>query len=567
MKTLYLYLIFIFFCSAPLLFAQKVDSLRDKPNEYFEAKLNEFDHKRGDTLVWVYLNAYIENAKRKKDFETLYYAYTDAAYYSDKQQKIIYMDSAQITAKKTNDQELLAEAYLTKGIAYYTLKKYKEALDNYIDANEIFSKSKDKYSQNKTTVFIAAIKNYLGYYDDALVLLQSACDYFKQYNDAQHQIGYLRSLYEIGIIYQKIGQYQKATDNNLLGLQESIKFDEKIQEHYFTLAIGVDDYFAKNYAHTIQNINKALPRIIENKSFDLEAKGYFYLAKSYLALKQEEKALANFQKIDSLFVENEYLSPQFRESYEWLIDHYKKADDKDQQLYYINQLLEVDKINADNSQYLAYKIHKEYDTQKLLETKKELEQRFANWQYYAMGISFLLLIVSAFFFLNNRHVRRKNRSLKKQYDDLINAQQAVEIPEVTIAEVSPKATKEIPQEVVEDLLKRLEKFEQNQEFLKRNIDQKNLADKFKTNTAYLSKIINTYKGTNFSGYLNKLRINYVIDLLKHEPKCRNYTIEALSELSGFASSRQFSDVFLAETGLRPTYFLEQIRKEKDLVLG
>lgn len=63
-------------------------------------------------------------------------------------------------------------------------------------------------------------------------------------------------------------------------------------------------------------------------------------------------------------------------------------------------------------------------------------------------------------------------------------------------------------------------------------------------------------------YLYGLRIEYVIELLKNEPEYREYTIKTLAALCGFSGYRYFSDAFMTETGLRPQYFLEQIKKEK-----
>ena len=159
-------------------------------------------------------------------------------------------------------------------------------------------------------------------------------------------------------------------------------------------------------------------------------------------------------------------------------------------------------------------------------------------------------------------MQSNNEHLKKLYDELLHSNKYTPTP-ITTFETDKKAPKEIPQDILDDLLNRLQTFEENHEFTKPNIDLKSLSDKFKTNTAYLSKTINSYKKVNFSSYLNRLRINYIIELLKNEPKYRNYTIEALGEISGFSSARQFSDAFHAETGLRPTYFLEQIRKENN----
>lgn len=555
---------FLLFCISFPIFGQKTDSLSQKSNRYLVAKLDSFQFDRFNPLVWVYLDAYIKNAKSKNDLETIYYGYRSGIYHSKTEDlQIMYADSAIFTAVKSEKIDLVGESYIEKGLVFYNLRKYQKSLDYYLEAHKLLSNSQNEFLKNKIDYFISVIKIYLGYYEDALNLIEAPLSYFKTQNTPNGNLFYIRCLYRKGEAYLAIKNYTKAKEVNLLGLKESIKYNEKIQEQYFNLAIGIDDYYAKNYALAIQNIDKSLPMMKDNGYFEMEEKGHFYIAKSWLGLRQENKALLHFQEVDRLFAKHQYLPNELRSTYEWLINYYKKENDKDLQLYYINQLLEVDKLNAENNQYLAYKINKEYDTRRLMEEKKRLEDRFTSWKYYAVGLLILLLIITLIYFFKYRKAQKDNKLLRSQYESLINKKPTIS-PDSETSKLK-KRVKEIPEEVVENILARLNKFEENKEFLNPNLDQKLMAEKFKTNTAYLSKVINTYKETNFNGYLNKLRINFIIDLLKKEPKYRNYTVETLSETAGFTTSRHFSDIFFSETGLRPTYFLEEIRKEKKVL--
>ncbi|TPN84531.1 hypothetical protein [Aquimarina algicola] len=69
---------------------------------------------------------------------------------------------------------------------------------------------------------------------------------------------------------------------------------------------------------------------------------------------------------------------------------------------------------------------------------------------------------------------------------------------------------EISDKIVINILNKLKKFEDNEEYLKRKITTITLAKKFNTNTKYLSRIVNTYKQKTFTEYINELRINYVL---------------------------------------------------------
>src|SRR5690606_2652902 len=91
---------------------------------------------------------------------------------------------------------------------------------------------------------------------------------------------------------------------------------------------------------------------------------------------------------------------------------------------------------------------------------------------------------------------------------------------------------EIKQDVAERILKKLEQFEVNKGFIKQNLTLSKLAASLKTNPKYLSKVIVDYKQKEYTQYINDLRINYLIELLKSK-KHLNYTIEALAGEIGF----------------------------------
>lgn len=120
----------------------------------------------------------------------------------------------------------------------------------------------------------------------------------------------------------------------------------------------------------------------------------------------------------------------------------------------------------------------------------------------------------------------------------------------------------IPEKTESLLLKKLEDFEKSGAFTQPDLSLQQLAKKLKTNTKYLSEVINTHKKKNFNTYINELRVHYIIERLKHQPQYRLYKIKYLAEESGFTTHSAFAAVFKSYTGLSPINYI-QLLKEKE----
>lgn len=119
----------------------------------------------------------------------------------------------------------------------------------------------------------------------------------------------------------------------------------------------------------------------------------------------------------------------------------------------------------------------------------------------------------------------------------------------------------INNEIETKILKKLDTFERKQNFLSPKISVASLASDLNTNVTYLSSIIKKHKDQNFNGYLNELRINYLIDKLKSDPTYLKYKITHLTEICGFTSYSTFRRVFSQQVGMSLSEFLFLINKE------
>ena len=88
----------------------------------------------------------------------------------------------------------------------------------------------------------------------------------------------------------------------------------------------------------------------------------------------------------------------------------------------------------------------------------------------------------------------------------------------------------------------------------------NITPYLKTNTKYASKIILKHRGKKTIDYINDLKIDQIIELLKTENKYRNYTNKALADEVGFGSTQNFTRAFKNKTDISPTYFIQKLNE-------
>lgn len=557
-------LYFLFFgCINPTFGQKNPDSLLYK--DYDALRESIYAIGNDSVRAWPYLNAYLVKARIDNNFEKLSEAYENMAYQS-RIHDMIYADSTVFYAEKTNNKKILGNAYLAKGIILYGRSKYKESLDYYLLADEYLQDTKEVYLKFNVKFGIANIKYYLGYYDEALVLYKQCADFYKE-NEPK---GYLTALYSISRCYNKLDKYDLCALTNQEALKAAELIEDKDAISYIYHSQGINTYHKKQYNEAIKNTNLALPGIIKNNDFVNESVAYYYLGKCYSALNDKEKAIVYYKKVDKIFKDKEYVKTEIRPAYEELINYYKDKGDLKIQLHYINQLIKVDSLINKNFVYLSDKIHKEYDTKLLLSEKNKVEKELESKHIITIILYCTVVLLFALILFVSFRYYKSQKKFRKRFEELMMKDNVPEEkntvmsikPEVAdTTDVAETKKPDINEEVIQSILAQLEKFEAKNKFLQKDLTLINLASKFNTNSNYLSKVINYYKDKSYINYINELRINYIVNLLKEDAKYRNYTIKALSEEAGFNTSQHFSKAFYAKTGIYPSYFVTEINKK------
>lgn len=107
--------------------------------------------------------------------------------------------------------------------------------------------------------------------------------------------------------------------------------------------------------------------------------------------------------------------------------------------------------------------------------------------------------------------------------------------------------------------KKLEKWENDQEFLNPSTTLASLAVLLETNTSYLSRYFNQELQVSFSNYLSKLRINHLLDLIQSNPSIiKSKSSIQIAESLGFKSIDAYYRAFKITTGSTPNQYLKKV---------
>ena len=568
-------------------FSQNIN-LERMDNEEIEKIIDSLYYSNPDEGIKI-VKFYIKKSKKEKSNESLYIAYRYASKFYPVPINFKYTDSALIASKRTENKTLITDAYLNKGVILMDESLYQKALDNILIANKYSLELNDNYIINKTTYFIAQNKIYLGLHEDANKELVNCYNYFKvnlnkKVLNEDYKTYYIFSLMSLIDSNTRIGKHQE----NISLLEEAYDFIYKNNfEHlkpYFISSEGTDAFYKANYSLAIRKLSEAI-RSYNDQWPHLN--DIFYIGLSNWKLGKRDVAVKYFEEIDKEYEKSKKLNPEFRPAYELLIKYNDSIGNRDKQLKYINTLMSLDKNYEKNYKYLFSKINKEYDTHKLINEKNKIESSLKNQRTIISSILLITILASLFYWNRYNSLQKK---YKEKFEEIISQKPILEKIE-TLAEVESKQEDDLNPKtlnitdkikitapknsselefynkipglnpiLVQNILQQLEKFEEELKFTDNQMSLRLLSEEFNTNIPYLSKIINVYKGKNFNYYINDLRIDYIIELLKNDATYLNYDIKNLASLAGFTNAVNFSDNFQRKFEIKPSYFIKMMKE-------
>lgn len=375
----------------------------------------------------------------------------------------------------------------------------------------------------------------------------------------------VKNLY-LGMVYQESAYYaindevpRKAKNFVKLADQHFNKLPDGANKNYFLATNGelagrvylnLENYDA---AHT--TYNKALDLLVDLTEKDAVINGFIYsgLGKVHLAKEDYENACTYLTRAEQIAESSDFLNLKL-EVYERLSEYHKAVGSSSATTLYKEKLYEAFKLKeANKSQSVSNFVDAlEKENQALLTNRNFL-------------IASSLVLVLAFVSIAVFYRRKKRKQFERFKVVIAELKQKDTLPALTITEEDTKTNGRkniMSAEVEERILKELEKFEDSKKFTDKDMSISLLAGMLKTNTKYLSHVLNAHKNKDFNTYINSLRIKYIIHKLETDKDYKKYKISFLADTSGFSSHSKFTNVFKAVTGFTPSLFIEYLEKDK-----
>tara|TARA_Y100000815_G_scaffold275575_1_gene314724 strand:+ start:47731 stop:49419 length:1689 start_codon:yes stop_codon:yes gene_type:complete len=541
----------------------------------YEELLTLFNDFEGDSLAQEKIaRTYLERAKVDGDTVKVARGYDRLARIFHPQKNLLYADSLIAYTKDWEHITYPGLGYIIKGYEYFLLDDIRNEFLNNKIAYEQSIRSKNLIHQVFLLDNLSKARVEWGSASKALELqilrhkILTSKEFYKNFREStrkeiRNNLKYLYSKEIIDsyrnfvIIYSKIEDYilaKKYLDSINLELKDFKGWDYNYYKNWYLDAKMETSFYTNNFNYCVFLADSILKNEIAHfRSNYFVKNAYVYKGLALSKINKNYNGIKFLLMADSIYSYKNINSSLKSDIllFTNLNSFYKEQKNHKNQIKYLDKLLYLDSISMVNYQFIEPEIIKSFDTPVLLQEKEaailQLQQENSLSKRYLIlggGLLLFLLALSALLY-------RQKILFKKRFKALLQNN-----PQET-----PAAGPSISEEIIEDILQKLKKFEAGAHFKNPEVSLNFLAKKFGTNSTYLSKVLNVYKEKNLSQYLNDLRVAYAIEQIKEDSNFRKYSIEAIAKECGYRNATSFSRAFYKKTGIYPSFFVNEWNKQ------
>lgn len=511
---------------------------------------------------------------------------------ADKSDKMYAEAIKQLSKIPESNEKTKLQAYLCnyRGLTYWKRSNYGKALGSYQEGVKLSSKINDVVQIVKFKANIALLNESVGNYQLSIKILKQNEAFLDKneslYEKDQFQNSKSNTYTNLGNSYE--GYYSKNRQKSYLldsaeyYYKKSVAYSDKFIDNKTTakLSLGNIYVFKKDFtnAEKIYYDISFYAKQVDNES--LYQVACFNLGDLYYSIKKYDRALIFLKKVDSISQKNKKVDISFFRSNYIQAKIYSIKNEPE--LAYKHSKLYLDSYEKyeGNLRDEALEVNYKLGTADLSGEMLSVQEKYKYEVFWnkALKIFYVILVIGIVFFLI-KNIRDKNKAQKKMNALIEEFKANLERKELEKTETEQVAAEAIVTEILEvedvalkkenanlsideakenKIVEKLLLLEEKLEYLNADFTLSYAAKKIKTNTTYLSYVVNKRFGKSFSEYSNELKINYVINQMITNHLYRKYSTQAIAESVGFKNAVSFAKSFRKRTGVSPAQFANNI---------
>lgn len=462
----------------------------------------------------------------------------------------------------------------------FLMSKYNESMNYALDGIAQSKRLEDRVSEARLLYCIGENNRMLSFKDKAYDYFDSAIDLLKGRKGVK-EIGMLSSFYGGKMSYLMTDSLYEDASVIALEREKQIKKLETLpdvpkglvdmQYGYLYSKWAYNCYMEKKYEQAEKYF-----AMYQSTEYSRTPDGKMYSIPYLLASKHYKQVIDNSQEFKELMrKQQDTINAQYMNVLEREVQaHMGMGNYKEAAILQGAIIAITDSINNRDKENAALELNTMYDTSEKEDyiAKQAFQLKVRNITLtFLTCITLLTLFVLWRMWRFNHIIRYKNKILAKfinerlarkkdsqslDIDEQLMISQDIEDESILfddqeeISDGTGKASGE--EEENKKIFIELNRIVvQDQLYLSSELSREDLAQLVHLNNARFARMIKECTGTNFNGYINDLRIDYAIKLLKLHP---NYTIRAIADEVGFNSTPILYNLFKKKTGMTPYEF-------------
>lgn len=462
----------------------------------------------------------------------------------------------------------------------FLMSKYNESMNYALDGIAQSKRLEDRVSEARLLYCIGENNRMLSFKDKAYDYFDSAIDLLKGRKGVK-EIGMLSSFYGGKMSYLMTDSLYEDASVMALEREKQIKKLETLPDVPKGLVDMQYGYLYSKWAYNCYMEKKYVQAekyfaMYQSTEYSRTPDGKMYSIPYLLASKYYKQVIDNCQEFKELMrKQQDTINAQYMNVLEREVQaHMGMGNYKEAAILQGAIIAITDSINNRDKENAALELNTMYDTSEKEDyiAKQAFQLKVRNITLtFLTCITLLTLFVLWRMWRFNHIIRYKNKILAKFINERLARKkdsQSLDIDEQLMIsqDIEDESILFDDQEEISDETGKVSGEEeenkkifielnrivvQDQLYLSSELSREDLAQLVHLNNARFARMIKECTGTNFNGYINDLRIDYAIKLLKLHP---NYTIRAIADEAGFNSTPILYNLFKKKTGMTPYEF-------------